>query len=96
MKRVSSFVMSVILVVGLVSASCNNRRSEQVRVKENKNGTEDVRVQKHTDNDSVSVDKSGTYRRDNEGNVTSKTKVDKDVKNGNNQNDNDNNTRRNR
>jgi hypothetical protein len=84
--------MSVILVVGLVSASCNNRRSEQVRVKENKNGTEDVRVEKHLDNDSVSVDKSGTYRQDNEGNVTSKTKVDKDVKNDN----NNQNTRRNR
>jgi cytochrome c biogenesis protein ResB len=85
--------MSVILVVGLVSASCSNRRSEQVRVKENKNGTEDVRVQKHQNNDTVSVDKSGTYRRDNEGNVQSKSKVDKNV----NKNDNtDQNTRKNR
>jgi hypothetical protein len=92
MKRISSFVMSVILVVGLVSASCSNRRSEQVRVKENKNGTEDVRVQKHLNNDSVSVDKSGTYRRDNEGNVQSKTKVDKNVD----KNDNNQNTRKNR
>jgi hypothetical protein len=95
MKNVSSvfgkFIISAMLVTGL--AACNsNQRSDEVRVKQRNNGTEEVKVKKDVDNDSVHIDRDATIRREKDGDtkVKENTKVDLDKDRGD---VNDNNTR---
>jgi hypothetical protein len=83
MKKVSSvfgkFIISAMLITGL--AACNtNQRSEEVRVKERKDGSEEVRIKQDVDNDSVKIDRDATIRKDEDGygdtKVKDNTKVD--------------------
>jgi AAA15 family ATPase/GTPase len=70
-------VVSIILVFGLVAGSCNTRRSEEIRVKEHDDGSKEMRMEEHMENDSVSFEREKTIKTDEDG--YGKTKVETDV-----------------
>lgn len=83
MKKVSSafgkFVIAAMLVTGL--AACNsNQRSDERRVNERNDGSEDVRTRQNVGTDTVRTDRDATIRQDEEGygdtKVRDNTKVD--------------------
>lgn len=70
-------IFSVLLVFSLVAASCNtNETRREVQIKENDDGTEDVRVREHHESDSASFDREKTIRQNSEGDKTIKEEVD--------------------
>jgi len=81
MRTISSafgkLLVSVMLVVGLTAASCNQRSSE-VKVKEDREG--DVRVRERQETDSVDIKRDQTIDREDDGDVEvkDKVKVDRD------------------
>ena len=76
-------LVSVMLVAGLTATSCN-QRSGEVKVKKDKNGSEDVRVKQRQNTDSVDVKYDKTIDRDKNGDVKVKenTKIDRDNNSG--------------
>ncbi|HEX2967648.1 MAG TPA: hypothetical protein VHO46_00995 [Bacteroidales bacterium] len=70
MKRMKSVLvrslLTVMLVVGLTAASCN-QRSGEVKVKEDKQGNEDVRIKQRQNTDSVDVKRDQTIERNSDG-----------------------------
>lgn len=87
MRTISSafgkLLVSVMLVVGLTTAACNQRSSD-VKVKKGKDGSEDVRIKQRQNTDSVDVKHDKTIERNNNGDVKVKesTKVDRDNNTG--------------
>lgn len=87
MRTISSafgkLLVSVMLVAGLTATSCNQRSSE-VKVKKDKNGSEDVRIKQRQNTDSVDVKHDKTIDRDKNGDVKVKesTKIDRDNNSG--------------
>jgi hypothetical protein len=84
------FLVSLMLVFGLVAFSCNtNQRSREVQTKERNDGSEEVRIKERQDNDSIEYRRDQTIERDEDGNteVRNKTRVETDR---NNQRDQDN------
>jgi len=70
-------LVSVMLVVGLTAASCN-QRSGEVKVKSDNDG--DVRIQERKNTDSLDYKRDKTIDRDDDGDIKVKenTKVDRD------------------
>ncbi len=70
-------LVSVMLVVGLTAASCN-QRSGEVKVKRDSDG--DVRIEERKNTDSLDYKHDKTIDRDDDGDVKVKenTKVDRD------------------
>lgn len=72
MKTVKSVfgkvLVSFMLVIGLTAASCN-QRSEEVRVKEDREGNEEVRIRERQNNDSVDIKRDQTFRQDEDGDI---------------------------
>jgi hypothetical protein len=87
MRTISSafgkLLVSVMLIAGLTATSCNQRSSD-VKVKKDKNGSEDVRIKQRQNTDSVDVKHDKTIDRDKDGDVKIKenTKIDRDKNNG--------------
>lgn len=72
-------LVSFMLVIGLTAASCQ-QRSEEVRVKEDREGNEEVRIRERQNNDSVDIKRDQTLRQDEDGDikVNERTKVETD------------------
>ena len=80
MKSVLGKVLvSAMLVLGLTAASCN-QRSGEVKVKEDREGNEEVRIRERQNTDSVDIKRDQTIERDEDGygdtKVKDNTKID--------------------
>lgn len=73
-------LVSAMLVLGLTASSCN-QRSGEVKVKEDREGNEEVRIRERQNTDSVDIKRDQTIERDADGDKTIKdnSKVDVDV-----------------
>ena len=74
-------VVSIILVFGLVAASCNTSRSEEIRVKESDDGRKDIRMEERRENDTASFERERTIKTDEDGSTEVREKTDVDRSN---------------